>query len=299
MDLDFLINSNDLTAGNPNDFYVELPPNLEVSGYTSVEFVSASLKNSLYRFNGGPESFIHCGIRKYSSTAISSSTDYFSAQIPSGTYSPDELSDQLELVIPQALSATHPLYPALTLSVSHNARSQTWSISVTSAWARGSLNLGVYRVFIILDKDGDYDAIALAHHYYNGSLNQALGIYYNPPPPDLGTGFAASQYANMTVWVYYSDMQDSIETAQALILCTDLCGGNIITSNRDYTPGQALAVIPMGTYGQVTYFEPSQPRLIPLTGDRITRVHIWLLNEHLRRAQIGNSSLLILLRFHK
>jgi hypothetical protein len=103
----------------------------------------------------------------------------------------------------------------------------------------------------------------------------------------------------MAVWVYYSDVQDSIETAQALILCTDLCGGNIITSNRNYIPGQALAVIPMGTFGEVTYFEPSQRRLIPLTGDRITRVHIWLLNEQLLRAQIGNSSVLILLRFHK
>lgn len=297
--LDFLINSNDLTRGSTNDFYIEMPPNVELTGFANVELVSASLKNSLYRFSGGPESFIHCAIRKYSATQPTASIDWFSAQIPDGTYSPDELADQLELIIPLGLSAAHPAYAPLTLSVSYITRSQKWSISVTSAWARGSLSLGHYVVFTILDKDGDYNAITLAHHDYTGSLNQSLGFFNNPPPPDLGTAFGTSIYANMGVWVYTSDVQDSIDTTQALILCSDICGGSIITSNRAFSPGQALAIIPLGTFGEVTYFEPSQRRLIPLTGDKFSRIHMWLLDSKLSRAQIGNSNVTILLRFHK
>jgi len=119
-------------------------------------------------------------------------------------------------------------------------------------------------------------------------------------PPALGTGFAASQWAAMTSWAISADRMDQLETPRALVLCCDLAdGAGMITSNNLFNPSQALATIPLSTYGSVALYEPTVQRMLTMKGDRISRVHFWFLDEHLQRPNMNHQDVIILLRFNK
>jgi len=302
MTLDFLVNSSDRVFGDSSaDFYVEVPPGGEIEDYKEFELVNCSLKNSIFRLEGDSTK-LACDIRQYSSTQPRHASDFFEAIVPPGTYSSDQLCTALELAIPEGLAdGEHPTYAGIVVTCTYIAATGTFKVAVDSAWARGGLDTGTYQVFTIHDSTSDWGAAELTNAVYANSLNKILGFYnvVGEYPPALGTGFAGSQWAAMTTWTIFADRMDQLETPRALILCCDLAGGGMITSNKLFTPGQALATIPLSTYGSVAMYEPNTDRLLKMRGDRISRVHFWFLNEHLQRPNMNHQDVIILLRFHK
>ena len=290
--LDFLINSADRASGTESDYYVDLPRGVVIDNYKTVSLVAASMKGSVYELTGSQRT-LTCIMRDYQTGFNSHAEYYFKVDVPEGTYTSDELCAALDTQIPLALAAQHPGYPELAVTCSYDSTTSHFDIAVNSSWARGGVSGSYHLVFTVACATSNHIG-SYSPHTYATSLNAIMGFETLTYPPDSGF---VPDYVDMAALSYTSSVLDQLTRVNVLTLCTDLVGGQLVTSNNSYVTGQALAVVPQASFGRVGHFEPMSSRRLVLRGDKITRVHIWWLDSELNRPKLNGADHMILLRF--
>ena len=269
-----------------SDFTANLKKPLEGVNYLSL--IMSNIKNTYYNVNK-TNNILYCSIYAYdeAAPAVGLVRNDFIVTVPPGNYSGSDLATKLETCIPQDLSNTFPLLPALTLDIQYDDNANTFSIHETSNNYKNTLRSGYYENLIIYDSFAD--SLSGWNHSSNpknfkNTLNYVIGfndlsslaLY---PTGEVGVSsdpidmtFVSSEYCKL--------LQDSY-----VYLCCDSVYNENVSNSDNNIVNQIISIIPVLSYDTSSIYEPTRPSKVQLqTSGSINKLRFFILDSNFQPA---------------